>query len=320
MAAQINKPIITLLIPVFNEEDAIKGFIEEIERCLVTDKFIYEYLFVNDGSTDSTLTVLNNLLESHKNITVINLSRNFGKEVALSAGIDYAQGDAVVAIDVDLQDPPMVIHAFVEKWQQGYDVVYGQRRSRKKDSFIKKISAMYFYKIFNMLSSVEIPYNVGDFRLIDKKVVKTLRLIPERNRFMKGLFAWVGYSTTSITYDRPERFAGTTKWNTWRLWNFAIDGILGFSSIPLRVWSYLGFVIALFAFFYGFFIILRTLILDIDVPGYASIITIILFLGGIQLFSIGIIGEYIGRIFLETKRRPLYVVKEVLETDKKKDA
>lgn len=309
-------PLITLLVPVFNEEESIDIFLETVNKILGDAALTYEFLFINDGSTDNTLLKLVSYAHNDNKVKVINLSRNFGKEAALTAGIDYANGDVVVPIDIDLQDPPEVIIQFVERWKEGYDVVYGKRACRSSENWRKSLSAGMFYKVFNRFSPVPIPENAGDFRLFDKRVVEILRKFPEKNRFMKGLFSWVGFNVISVSYERPERAEGKSKWNYWRLWNFAIDGIVSFSTAPLRVWGYIGLIVAMISFLYGLFIVAYTIVLGIKLPGYASVMTIVLFLGGIQLLSIGIIGEYIGRLIVEVKGRPIYIVENVYEHGK----
>lgn len=304
-------PLVSLIVPVYNEEESVSIFFATIQKVFFENNISFEVVFIDDGSDDRTLEKLLELADTKANIRIVSLSRNFGKETALTAGIDYAHGDIMIPIDVDLQDPPEVIPQFMEKWRDGYDVVYGTRIARRHDSLHKRTSAVWFYRIFNKLSRIKIPENAGDFRLIDRKVADVLRQIPERNRFMKGLFAWVGFKSVSVPYERPARVAGTSSWNNWKLWNFALDGLVSFSTIPLRVWTYLGLIVAAISFLYGLYIISRTLILGIDLPGYPSLLTIILFLGGIQLTSIGIIGEYLGRLFIEVKARPLYVVDTV---------
>lgn len=303
-----DNPLITLLVPIFNEEKAVGLFIETVEKKLAGQDFDYEYLFIDDGSSDATLDILSKFSKKNHKIKVIVLSRNFGKEAAMTAGIDQAKGDAVVPIDVDLQDPPEVIINFVEHWRAGYDVVYGQRSSRGAEGLIKSTSSRWFYKVFNFFSHTKIPEDVGDFRLIDRRVIEVIKRLPEKNRFMKGLFAWAGFKSKAVPYVRPERAAGASSWNYWRLWNFAIDGVVGFSTSPLRVWSYFGFTISALAFAYGSFIIYQAIFSGLDTPGYASTMTVILFLGGIQLISIGILGEYLGRLFVEVKGRPVYIV------------
>ena len=270
----------------------------------------YEIIFVNDGSTDNTLNVLLKAKSKNSQIRILNLSRNFGKEAALTAGLEHAMGEAVIPIDADLQHPPEIIIEFIKKWEDGFDVVVGKRTVRTGEGVIKKLTAKYFYKFHNQISDVEIPYNVGDFRLMSRKVIEALKRLPENQRFMKGLFAWVGFNTAVVEYEQAPRSAGKTSYNGLKLWDFALEGITSFSTLPLRIWMYIGFLISFLSFLYGSAIVINTLILGVDTPGYASMITIILFLGGIQLIGIGILGEYIGRIYKETKRRPLYIIEK----------
>lgn len=302
-------PLISLVVPVYNEQETIPLFIETVKSVLLNNK--YEIVFINDGSTDSTLPLLLQLTADDATLKLVNLARNFGKEAALTAGITAATGDVVIPLDVDLQDPPELIPVFLEKWKEGYDVVYGVRSARTSDTVLKRLTAGGFYRVFNRFSRVKLPENAGDFRLLDRRVVNTLLQLPERNRFMKGLFAWVGFPSIGIPYERTARAAGTTTWNYWKLWNFALDGLFAFSTLPLRIWSYVGVCIAFFAFLYASFIVGRVLLLGRDVPGYASLLTLGLFIGGIQLISTGIIGEYIGRMFEEVKGRPVFVVEGI---------
>ncbi|MEA5538101.1 glycosyltransferase family 2 protein [Limnoraphis robusta Tam1] len=302
--------VLSVVVPCYNEEPNLDSLFERLVTVLEPLDLTYEIVCVNDGSRDQTLKGLVEHHHRNPNIKVVNFSRNFGKEIALTAGIEYATGQAIVPIDADLQDPPELIGELLKKWREGYDVVYCKRRSRQGESWLKKITANAFYRVIEKMTSVAIPRDTGDFRLMDRRVVDALKQLPETHRFMKGLFAWVGFQQTFIEYDRPPRFQGTTKWNYWKLWNLAIEGITSFSSMPLRVWSYLGLFISLLAFVYGSFLIIRTLILGIDVPGYASLMVAILFLGGIQLLTLGIIGEYLSRVHDEVKRRPLYLVRD----------
>ena len=301
---------ISVVAPLYNEQENIDALFRRLLEVLEALNTSYEVICVNDGSRDNTLK---NLVEYHQlypQIKVVNLSRNFGKDTAMSAGIDYSQGMAVIPIDADLQDPPELIAEMIEKWHEGYDVVYASRRVRIGESWFKRFSAEGFYQVINKLSRVSIPPNTGDFRLIDRRVVESIKKMPERQRFMKGIFAWVGYKQTSILFDREPRYQGQTKWNYWKLWDFAIDGITSFSFLPLKVWTYVGLIIALVSLVYASFLILRTIIFGIDVPGYASLMVAVLFLGGIQLLTLGIIGEYIGRVYEEVKGRPLYLVRD----------
>ncbi len=306
-------PLLSLVVPVFDEDESIDLFIDTVVPILDRDRLRFEIVFVNDGSRDDTLARLLARSSRDRRIRVVNLSRNFGKEAALTAGLDHARGDVLVPIDIDLQDPPDLIAAFMVRWREGYDIVYGVRSTRRADTAAKRMSASWFYWVFNSMSPVRIPANVGDFRLVDRRAVEVLRQLPERNRFMKGLFAWVGFNSIGVPYERPQRAAGSTKFNFWRLWNFALDGVVSFSTAPLRAWFYVGVVIAAVSVLYAFFIITRVLILGIDTPGYASLLIAVLLMGAIQLLSLGIIGEYLGRLFLEVKGRPIYVVEGVYE-------
>jgi len=302
---------ISIVCPFFNEEDMVSVFMKELFGVMKSIGRTFEIICVNDGSTDNTLEILKEEQEARESIKIINLSRNFGKEAALTAGLDFAQGEAVIPIDSDLQDPPALIKNLVAQWDKGYDVVLAKRTDRTMDSFGKRFTAQLFYKIHNKISPTKIPDNVGDFRLMTRKVIKSIQALPENQRFMKGIFAWVGFKTAVVEYKRDKRKAGKTGFNGWKLWNFALEGFTSFSTVPLRIWLYLGSLIALSAFCYGGFIVIRTLIFGIDVPGYASLLTIILFLGGIQLIGIGVIGEYIGRMYMESKRRPPYIIDKI---------
>ncbi|MDQ7005555.1 MAG: glycosyltransferase family 2 protein [Ghiorsea sp.] len=301
-------PFISIVAPCYNEAKVIDLFLNEMFDVLGRLKRDYEIIFVNDGSTDHTLDVLKEKSQQYAQVRVLNLSRNFGKEAALTAGIDFTLGEVVVPIDVDLQDPPELIIDFVAKYQEGYDVVVGKRADRSSDTMAKRLSAEVFYKMHNKISDIEIPHNVGDYRLMSRRVIDELKKLPETQRFMKGIFAWLGFKTFVLEYKREERVAGESSFNGWKLWNFALDGITSFSTAPLRVWLYVGLALALISFIYGSWIVLKTLIFGVDSPGYASLITIVLFLGGIQLMGVGILGEYIGRIYLESKNRPIYII------------
>ena len=301
---------LSVVVPIYNEESNLDYLFERLETALGTLGLTYEIVCVNDGSRDNTLSALVEHHRRNPSIKVVDLSRNFGKEIALSAGIDYTNGAAVVPIDADLQDPPELIGEMVAKWREDYDVVYATRKSRHGESWLKRFTAGAFYRTIGRMSRIPIPPDTGDFRLMDRRVVEALKHLPERTRFMKGLFAWVGFKQAAISYVRPQRYRGQTSWNYWKLWNFAVDGITSFSSVPLKVWSYLGVLISLLSFAYGTFLILRTLISGIDVPGYASLMVVILFMGGIQLVGLGILGEYLGRVYEEVKARPLYLVRD----------
>ncbi len=306
-------PLLSLIVPVFNEEESIDIFLTSIEPFLDKAGLRFEILFVNDGSRDETLGHLLDRSGRDEHIRIVNLSRNFGKEAALTAGIDHAVGDILIPMDIDLQDPPELIGPFIERWREGYDIVYGVRSARETDTMAKRVSAGWFYWAFNSMSPVRIPAHAGDFRLVDKRAAEVLRQLPERNRFMKGLFAWVGFNAVGVSYERPARAAGASKFNLWRLWNFALDGVVSFSTVPLRASFYGGLAIATVAVLYALFIIGRVLLFGIDTPGYASLLIVVLSMGAIQLVSIGIIGEYLGRLFLEVKGRPIYVVEGVYE-------
>jgi glycosyltransferase involved in cell wall biosynthesis len=309
----------TLIIPVKDEEEAIRPCLARVVPVLeaIQDPVAksFEILFVDDGSTDRTLEVIRKANATDSRVRAISLSRNFGKEAALSAGLDAARGMAVVPLDVDLQDPPEALPNMIAQWRAGFDVVYGVRDNRESDSLPKRLTADLYYRAHNWLSEDKIPEHAGDFRLLDRKVVDVIRRMPERNRFMKGLFAWAGFKQAAVSYHREERKVGQTKFNYWKLWTLAVDGITSASTVPLRVWSYLGAFVALGALAFAGFIIVRTLVTGIEVPGYASLMVAILFLGGLQLLSLGVLGEYVGRILTETKGRPLYVIRETVGSD-----
>lgn len=301
---------LSIIAPMYNEEANIDYFFETLMPVLIRLGLEYEIICVNDGSKDRTLEKLLTYHQDNPQIKIISFSRNFGKEIALTAGLHHSNGKAIIPIDTDLQDPPELIEGLVEKWREGYEVVYAIRRRRLGESSFKRLTANVFYRFINFISDTPIPKDTGDFRLFDRRVVKELNRIPERTRFMKGLFAWVGFKQVGIEYDRQPRHQGNTKWNYWKLWNFALDGITLFSTFPLRLWSYVGIIISLLSFFYASFLVVRTLVHGRDVPGYASIMVAVLFLGGLQLISLGVIGEYLGRVYAETKRRPLYIINE----------
>jgi glycosyltransferase involved in cell wall biosynthesis len=302
---------LSLACPFYNEGGSVQLFFARVVPVLEGLGLPFEIVCVNDGSSDTTLEELLRAQAADSRIVVIDLSRNFGKEAALTAAIDHARGDAVIPIDADLQDPPELIPQLVSKWREGYEVVAARRANRDSDGLLKRVTAGWFYRLHNSIAEIDVPANVGDFRLMDRRVVENLKTLPERRRYMKGLFAWVGFRTAMVEYARDSRAAGTTKFSGWRLWNLALEGITSFSTVPLRLWTYIGGAVALLSFLYGSFIIVRTLILGVDVPGYASLLSVVLFLGGIQLIGIGVLGEYIGRIYSETKQRPVYVVRDV---------
>ena len=299
---------LSLVVPVYNEAEVLPALHDRVAAVLDALPCTAEIVFVNDGSRDGSLDLLRSLRARDARIAVVDLSRNFGKEIAMSAGLDFATGDAVVVLDADLQDPPELIPSMLAAWQEGHDVVLMRRRSRAEESLVKRATARAFYRTIERLGAIDIPENIGDFRLLSRRAVDAMRRLPERSRFMKGLFAWIGFPSTVIDYDRPGRHAGTTKWNYWRLWNFALEGITSFSALPLKLASYVGVLTALVAFLYGVYIIAKTLLFGDPVPGYPTLAVIVLFLGGIQLMALGIIGEYLARMFVEVKQRPLYLV------------
>lgn len=301
---------ISLVVPVFNEEDTIPIFYKAVRNHPGLAEHNVEIVFINDGSKDSTETIINTLAVSDIKVKSLSFTRNFGKEPALFAGIDNATGDAVIPIDVDLQDPIDVIPLLIEKWIAGADMVLAKRSDRKADSRLKRKSAEMFYKLHNKISSPKIEENVGDFRLMSRETVENIKLLPERNLFMKGILSWVGGNVEVVEYARAERVAGTTKFNGWKLWNLALEGITSFSTFPLRIWTYIGLFVSGLSFIYGAWMILDTIIFSNPVKGYPSLIVSILFLGGIQLIGIGVLGEYIGRIYIETKNRPKYLIKD----------
>jgi glycosyltransferase involved in cell wall biosynthesis len=306
------RPLVSIVVPFFNEEDGIGAFRTALIPCLDRIAGIdWEIVCVDDGSHDATLTKLTELQGQDSRFRIIELSRNFGKEAALTAGLDAARGDAVIPIDADLQDPPELIAEMIAAWRAGAEVVLARRSDRSSDGMLKRQTAAWFYKLHNRMSKTKIPENVGDFRLMDRVVVAALKNLPERQRFMKGLFAWVGFRTVTIDYVRAERAAGATKFSGFALWNFALEGITSFSTAPLKIWTYLGASSAVATLAYGIFIMLRTLFFGNPVPGYASLLVAVLFFGSVQLISVGLLGEYIGRIYLETKQRPTYVVRRV---------
>jgi len=297
-----------IIVPVFNEQEVVDLFYEKMKQILMTCDVDWSILFVDDGSTDGTVQHIEFLRHKDERIGFLTLSRNFGKEYALTAGLDHAEADVVVVIDVDLQDPPEMIPQMLDLWSEGYDVVYATRKQREGETFVKKATASWFYKIINKMSKISIPKDTGDYRLLDIKAVRAINKLRESNRFMKGLFAWVGYKQTAIYFDRKERVAGTTKFNMRKLFSFAMDGITSFSYVPLKFATWIGTIVALFSFAYGIKVIAKALIFGGDPQGYPTMMVVILFLGGIQLMALGIIGEYLGRLFEENKRRPLYLI------------
>lgn len=308
---QTERRLVSILVPCYNEEAVLHEFYRRTVQ-VIDDmpQYRFQFMFVNDGSKDQTLDIMRELHEKDSRVSYVNLSRNFGKEIAMIAGIDYLTGDAAIIMDADLQDPPELIPEMISWWEKGYQDVSAKRRSRAGESFFKKWSSHAFYTILQKMSSVPMQRDVGDFRLLDKQCLNALRLMRESQRYTKGLFSWIGFEKKEVLFDRDARAAGKTKWNYWKLLNLAIEGITSFTIAPLRASAFVGCILAFIAILYMLFIVLRTLICGEDVPGYPSLISIILFIGGIQLFFLGIIGEYLGRVFNESKFRPLYLVKD----------
>jgi glycosyltransferase involved in cell wall biosynthesis len=305
---------VSIIVPVYNEEDVIEAFYHRLAAVIEQLRLDVEMIFVNDGSTDRTMSVLGTLRMDDQRIGILDLSRNFGKEIAMAAGLDHALGDAVIIIDADLQDPPELIPELIEKWRSGYDVVYAKRIERRGESLMKRLTARAFYRVMRKVAKVKIPEDTGDFRLLSGRAVAALRKLRERRRFMKGMFAWIGFPQIAVPYNRDPRYAGKTKWSYWRLWNFAIEGITSFTTTPLYIATYVGIVTAFGALVFGGYIVVDTLIYGNPVPGYPSLMVIVLFLGGIQLITMGIIGEYLGRMFDESKNRPLYLLQDEFPT------
>ncbi|WP_340614275.1 glycosyltransferase family 2 protein [Xenorhabdus thailandensis] len=301
---------ISLVVPVFNEEEAIPIFYKTVRENEELKKYDVEIIFINDGSKDSTENIINALSLADEQVVALNFTRNFGKEPALFAGLDHATGEAIIPIDVDLQDPIEVIPQLIEKWKQGADVVLAKRTDRSTDGWLKRKTAEWFYKLHNKISTPKIEENVGDFRLMSRETVENIKLLPERNLFMKGVLSWVGGKVDIVEYSRAERSAGESKFNGWKLWNLALEGITSFSTFPLRMWTYIGLFVGAISFVYGGWMIIDKLIWGNPVPGYPSLLVSILFLGGIQLIGIGVLGEYIGRIYVESKKRPKYLIKQ----------
>jgi polyisoprenyl-phosphate glycosyltransferase len=301
---------LSIIVPVYNEEIVLPEFHRRITSVLDKNNINAELIYVNDGSKDGTKSIILALRKNDPRVSLIDLSRNFGKEIALTAGLNYSKGSAVVVIDADLQDPPELIPELMRGWQEGYDVVYAKRTSREGESFLKKASSYLFFRIVKTLNQVDIPVDTGDFRLLSRRAVDALNLLPENHRFMKGLFAWIGFPQIAIEYKRDPRFAGDTKWSYWELWDFALEGITSFTIAPLKIASYIGLTVASGSFVYAIWIFYKTLVFGDPVSGFPTLIIIILFLGGLQLMTLGIIGEYLGRMFNESKRRPLYFVQD----------
>ena len=316
----IKKNLLSILTPMYNEEQALPAFFREVISIMEgIEGYDFEIICVNDGSRDNTLEILLEHAKHDKRIKVIDLSRNFGKEVALTAALDYSSGDAVVPLDVDLQDPPSLIPEMVRKWREGYEVVLAKRSDRSSDSYFKRTTAALFYRFHNKISKTAIPENVGDFRLMDRKVVNAVCAIREKQRFMRGIFAWVGFKTCTIEFVRPARYAGNSKFNLSNLWKYAMEGITSFSTLPLTIWLYLGAVLSLASFCYGLYIVFLRLFTDMKTPDHAFIVCLILFFGGLQMLGIGLLGEYLGRTYIEAKCRSIYVVRDVYNTETKND-
>jgi glycosyltransferase involved in cell wall biosynthesis len=304
-------PEVSLVVPCHNEAENLSALYDRTLAVMEQTGKSWEMVCINDGSKDDTLERLLALHQNDPRVVVIDLSRNFGKEAALTAGLDHARGDCAIPLDADLQDPPEIIPALLAKWLEGYDVVNAVRLSRDGESWLKRASAHAFYRVINRMSDMDIPADTGDFRLLSRPVMDALKTLPERRRFMKGLFAWVGFRTANVYYHREARYAGSTKWNYWRLWNFAVEGITSFSQVPLQLAAYLGFCVSLLAFLYAIWLVISTLVYGNSVKGYPSMMVTLLFLGGVQLMALGVIGEYLGRIYEESKRRPVYLVRKV---------
>ena len=305
------RPTFSVVVPAFDEADGIAAFHGRLAP--VMERLgNWEVVYVNDGSRDATLAVITELQRADARITIVNLSRNFGKEIATTAGLDHALGEAVIVIDADLQDPPEVIPDLVAAWRDGVDMVYAQRRVREGETWLKRATALLFYRLMQRVGRIQLPPNTGDFRLMSRRVVDALLQLREHHRFMKGMFAWVGFPSRAVPYARAPRHAGQTKWNYWKLWNLALEGITSFTVMPLKIATYLGLAVAMLSVVYGAEVVIKTLLYGNPVAGYPSIMVAVLFLGGVQLVTLGVIGEYLGRVFNETKRRPLYLVERVV--------
>ena len=312
MNAGSEPPLFSIVVPAFNEERNLPLLYGRIAEVMTEIGNAWELILVNDGSRDATLAVMKELRVRDPHLAIVNLSRNFGKEVATTAGLDHARGDAVIVMDADLQDPPEIIPELVAAWRRGFDTVYAQRRQRRGETWLKRVTAAAFYRVLRQATSVPVPADTGDFRLISRRVLNALADVRERHRFMKGLFAWVGFPACAVLYDRPPRHAGRSAWNYWKLWNLAVEGITSFTTLPLRLATYLGLLVGLASTIFLLQLLVRTVIFGNEVPGYPSLMAVVLFLGAAQLVTLGIIGEYLGRVFNEVKRRPLYLVEQYL--------
>jgi glycosyltransferase involved in cell wall biosynthesis len=304
--------LLSVVCPAFNEAANLEAFCAVVDETLSRAAQPYEIVFVNDGSRDATLPVMRALKARRSNITIVDLSRNYGKEIAMSAGLDHARGDAVVIIDADLQHPPQIIPEMIAGWRDGYDIVYGVRRSRENESWLRRSTARAFYRLMSKVGRVPIPEDAGDFRLLSRKAVDAIISMREQHRFMKGVFAWIGFPTKAVPYDVAARAAGKSKFNFWTLWNFSIEGLTSHTLAPLKASTYLGLAVAFLALVYGAYVVGETILQGNPVPGYPTLVTLILLLGGVQLIVLGVMGEYLGRVFNETKRRPLYFANDVL--------
>ena len=316
----LTHPRLSLVVPCHNEAANIDALQARLSDVLDRIDCSWEIIYVNDGSRDETLIRLEALHSRDSRVGVLNLSRNFGKEVAMTAGLEYTRGDAVIVIDADLQDPPELIPALVAGWQEGFDVVYAQRRARRGDTWLKKTTASAFYRLMAQVGGVDLPRDTGDFRLMSRRAVESLLRLREQHRFMKGLFAWIGFPSKAVPYDRDPRHGGQTSFNYWKLWNFALEGITSFTVMPLKVASYFGLIVSLLAGLYATQMLVRTMLFGNPVAGYPSLMAVILFLGGAQMLTLGVVGEYLGRIFNETKQRPLYLVERHLPASTHADA
>ena len=310
MTTSNSKIRLSVVVPAFNEQEVLPEFHRRMAAVLAGIPGRCEVVYINDGSRDTTLQVMLDLRARDARVCIVDLSRNFGKEIALTAGLDYARGEAIVVIDADLQDPPELIPQMIQQWEEGYDVVFAKRTLREGETWFKKATAKIFYRIMQRVSRVDVPSDTGDFRLLSRRALNALKQLREHHRFMKGLFAWIGYPSKAVLYRRDSRFAGETKWNYWNLWTLAIEGFTSFTTAPLKVATYVGVLVAFSSFLFALFIIYKTLVYGNSVTGYPSLMVVVLFLGGMQLMALGIIGEYLGRMFMETKQRPLYLIKD----------
>jgi len=311
---------ISILVPTYNEQEVLEKLYNRLDKLANDNKsYDFEFLFINDGSRDKTLQMIKDYAKSDHRVSYVNFSRNFGKEIAMCAGFDHVTGDATVIIDADLQDPPELIPEMIKYWEEGYDDVYAKRISREGETWFKKFTSAAFYRILQKTTKIPIQIDTGDFRLLDRRCIEALKQIRESQRYTKGMYSWIGYKKKEITYSRDPRAAGTGKWNYMKLFNFAIDGITSFTTAPLRISTIMGFLVSFIAFIFIIVLIVKTLLFKDPVAGYPSLMAVVLFLGGVQLLSLGIIGEYIGRIFNETKERPLYLVEEYHNGNKKSD-